>query len=590
MLLEIRAQTPYSTAIMFAETKTRSLAALKLAVVASMIGAAAGGGAIVFWMLVTRIQGLLFGAGPQNLHTIASGLPWWQLLLLPTAGGLVIGLFIHRFMLEKRPRGVADVIEAAALQGGYMSQRNGFAAALVSAASIGCGASVGREGPIVHLGATLGSWIANKTAIPQGQMRRLIGCGVAAGIAASFNAPIAGAIFAIEVVVGKYTVHTFAPIALSTVIGTSVSRIYYGAEPAFAIPAHAVTSFAEIPIYALLGLISAGIAIAFLLCISATQAAFDRVHCPLKYRPAVAGLLVGGLAIYTPQVLGVGYETTSAALHEALPLTLLAVLVVTKILAAGISLGGGFGGGVFSPSLFLGAMSGGVCGTIWESFSTGASGGYGAYTIVGMGAVAGAVLGAPLSTTLIVFEMTRDYPLTLAVLVAVIVSSTLVNDVWGRTFFQWQMKQRGIDLTVGRTEQLCRQLRIENLMSVAFTVVSGTASLAEISAALEKGAPVYVTGDGGQPFSGLITFEMIRDADNEEIRAADLARPVPTMQTSDSLATAIALTRSQDSVLFPVLSDDEHHQIVGVVSMKKIMNAYQSVLDRVGREDHSFLA
>jgi len=339
----------------------------------------------------------------------------------------------------------------------------------------------------------------------------------------------------------------------------------------------------------LLGIISAGIAIAFLLCISGTQALFDKLRCPPEYRPAVAGLLVGILAIYTPQVLGVGYETTSDALSEALPLTLMAILLITKLLASGISLGAGFGGGVFSPALFLGAMSGGVCGTIWESFSTGAAGGYSAYTIVGMGAVAGAVLGAPLSTTLIVFEMTRDYPLTLAVLIAVIMSSTLVNDVWGRTFFQWQMKQRGIDLTVGRAEQLCMQLHMEDIMSTNITVISATADLNDISAALKKGAPVYVTDLDGQSFFGVITFEDLHEVDKEQTQAAGLARSVPTMLESDNLATAIAMTSSQDVVSFPVLSDPEERGIAGFVTVKKIMNAYQGVLDRVVREDHSFL-
>ena len=245
-------------------TRAHNLASLKLAGIAVFVGAAAGGGAIVFWLAVAAIQGLLFGADPQDLHSVASRLPWWQLLLWPGAGGLLVGLFIHHFMLQRRPQGVADVIEAAAIRGGHISPKNGFAAALVSAASIGCGASVGREGPIVHIGATLGSWIARRTHIPQGQIRRRIGCGVAAGIAASFNAPIAGAVFAIEVVVGKYTLHTFAPIAISTVIGTSVARLYYGSEAAFVIPAHAVTAFSDIPVYALLGVISAIAAIALL--------------------------------------------------------------------------------------------------------------------------------------------------------------------------------------------------------------------------------------------------------------------------------------------------------------------------------------
>lgn len=469
-----------------------------------------------------------------------------------------------------------------------MSLQNGFSAALVSAASIGVGASVGREGPIVHFGASLGSWIARVAQIPQGQVRRLLGCGVAAGIAASFNAPIAGAVFAIEVVVGKYTLHNFAPIALSTVIGTSVSRLYYGTDPAFIIPAHPVTSFAEIPVYALLGIVSAGIAILFLLCISATQAIFEKFRCPVPIRPAVAGLVVGSLAVFTPQILGVGYETTSAALNESLPLTLLMTLLVTKLLAAGISLGSGFGGGIFSPSIFLGAMSGGVCGTVWGSLFNSATGGYSAYTIVGMGAVAGAVLGAPLSTTLIVFEMTGDYPLTLAVLIGVIMSSILVNDVWGRTFFQWQLQQRGIDLTTGHAERLCMQLQMIDLMSTDMTILPATATTVEITAALQKGGPIYVRGEDGRTFSGAISFADLHKPENGQSAAGKLARMVPYLKQSDNLARAIAICNTHDAIAFPILSDTEEPDIVGFVTVKRIMNAYQSVLDRVAREEHSF--
>jgi len=567
--------------------KARNLASLKLAGAAVLVGAAAGIGAILFWFVVGKFQGVLYGANPTNLHSVAAGLPWWQLLLVPAAGGLAIGLFVHRYLTDRRPQGVADVIEAAALRGGHLSPRNGLAAALVNAASIGCGASVGREGPIVHLGATLGSWLARRLNIPQGQVRRLIGCGVAAGIAASFNAPIAGAVFAIEVVIGKYTLHSFAPVAISTVIGTSISRLYYGSEPAFGIPGHAVTSFAEIPVYALLGLLSAAVAIAFLKSVELGQQLFDHMRCPARFRPAIAGLGVGLLAILVPQVLGVGYETTSLALDELLSLDLLLAILLAKLVASGLSLGGGFGGGVFSPSLFLGAMVGGAFGALIELVYPEASAGYSAYTIVGMGAVAGAVLGAPLSTTLIVFEMTGDYALTLAVMLATITSSILVNDVWGRTFFRWQLERRGIDLSFGQAEQLASQLRMRELMSRDVTVVAATARRNDLAEALRKGAPVYVLGEDGA-FAGMIDWQSISDADTDAT-AGELAVHVPSLSADDDLVRAIALSGSERATAFPVMEPGDGGTIAGFVTVKKIMNAYQGVLDRVVREERSFI-
>jgi len=332
---------------------------------------------------------------------------------------------------------------------------------------------------------------------------------------------------------------------------------------------------------------SAAVAIAFLKSVELGQRMFDRMRCPERFRPAVAGLGVGALAIVVPQVLGVGYETTSLALDELLSLDLLLAILIAKLIASGLSLGGGFGGGVFSPSLFLGAMVGGAFGALVDLVYPEASAGYSAYTIVGMGAVAGAVLGAPLSTTLIVFEMTGDYALTLAVMLATITSSIIVNDVWGRTFFRWQLEKRGIDLSFGQAEQLASQLRMRELMSRDVTVVDASARRPELADALRKGAPVYVLGEDGT-FAGMIDWQSISDADTEAT-AGELAGHVPTLSTDDDLVRAIALSGSERATAFPVMEQGEAGTIAGFVTVKKIMNAYQGVLDRVVREERSFI-
>lgn len=566
--------------------KTGAPGALAFAGVAVLVGAAAGTGAIVFWASVGALQDLLFAGGPGNLYEMAARLPWWQLLAVPAVGGLAIGVFVDRLLLHRRPHGVVDVIQAAALRGGYLSWRNGMKSALVNAGSIGCGASVGSEGPIVHLGASLGSWIARLARIPQGRVRRVIGCGVAAGIAASFNAPIAGVVFAIEVVVGKYTLHTFAPIAISTIAGTSISRLYYGNGPAFFdMPAHAATSLGDIPVYAVLGLLSAGVAIAFILSVDLTQQLFARAKCPRWLRPAVAGLALGAIAIYVPQVLGMGYETTNAALHEALSLKWLVIILLAKLLASGLSLGGGYGGGVFSPALFLGAMAGGTFGGLLQLVHPTGSAGYSAYAVVGMAAVAGAVLGAPLSTTLIVFEMTGDYALTLAVMLATIISSVLVNDVWGRTFFQWQMQERGVDLTRGHTEQLAMQESVSDLMRRKVTVLPESAGRNEVLAALRAGAPVYVV-DGDRRYVGAIGCDAVLQSGDAQPTAGQLAHSAPALRVGDTLAAAVVRSGLEDVTAFPVLSGDG--EVAGFVTVKQLLAAYHGILDRVAREERSF--
>ena len=382
---------------------------LILSVLAAAIGVGAAYGAIGFRHLIDLIQLGALGFSSGRVSTLAAALPWWHLVLAPTLGGLAVGIFVRFALTGGRPQGVADVIEATVLRGNRMSLRDGIGAALASAASIGVGASVGREGPVVHLGATIASWVGTRLHLGRSMSLTLLGCGIASGIAASFNGPIAGVFFALEVVIGHYALSAFAPIVVASVIGTIISRIHFGDFLAFVIPPHVIQSFWEFPAFALLGVISALVAMAFMRAIMLVEDPGERSGVPRWLRPAIGGLLVGLIALAFPQVLGVGYEATDAALKQQFSIWLLAALVAAKLAATALSLGLGFGGGVFSPSLVVGAMLGGAFGLAATGLFPELSSGHGVYALVGMGAVAGAVLGAPISTILIVFELTADF-------------------------------------------------------------------------------------------------------------------------------------------------------------------------------------
>jgi len=345
-------------------------------------------------------------------------MPVWQVLLIPTAGGLLVGLFLQFVMPGGRAMGVADVIEAMALRNGRMRLRDGLSSALVSIVSIGAGASTGREGPMVHLGASMAGGITQRLGLSPHLGRTLLGCGVAASVAASFNAPIAGVFFALEVVVGHYALSAFAPVVIASVAGTVVSRVHLGELPAFLLPQFGVNSLWEYPAFLVLGAVCAGIAIIFMRSIFFTERVVDSLKVPNWLKPAAGGLAVGALAVEFPQVLGVGYEATDAALNELLPLWLLLLLIPLKTAATAISLGCRFGGGVFSASLCIGAMTGGAFGLIAAGIFPHLAASHGAYSIVGMSALAAATLGAPISTILIVFELTGDYQITVAVMLA----------------------------------------------------------------------------------------------------------------------------------------------------------------------------
>ncbi len=432
--------------------------------VALIIGIGAAYFAIFFRELIGFVQLFWLGTSDETVFSTASQKPWWVILMAPALGGLLVGLFLHYVMPGRRAHGVPDVIEARALSGCRIRAQVGLSSALVSAVSLGAGASAGREGPVVHLGATLASVLVDLFKFSHAARRTLLACGVAAAVSASFNAPIAGVLFAHEVILAHYGMRAFVPIVISSVGATVIARIHLGDFPAFIIPQYSITSYWEFPAFALLGLTCAGVAIAFQFAIVASQRVSETVDVPLWTRPVIGGLMVGGIAIWFPQILGVGYDATDAALKQQFPLYLLLTLLVLKTIATAITLASRFGGGVFSPSLYLGAMCGGAFGIMAASIFPDVASSHGLYAIIGMGAVTAAVLGAPISTTLIVFELTGGYEMTLALLLAISISTGLTQAVHGQSFFHYLLSTRGIFLNDGPHKYIMRSLKVREFM------------------------------------------------------------------------------------------------------------------------------
>lgn len=424
------------------------------------LGILVGAGAILFRVMIGWIQLLWVGKNHERIASYAAELPWYMVLLAPALGGLVVGILVQRFTTGRRAEGVADVIEAQALGLNRLTLRKGLVSALISITSIGAGASVGREGPMVHLGATFSAVLGRYLDIPAAARRTLLGAGVAAAVSASFNAPIAGVVFAHEIILGHYALSAFVPIVLSAVVASVISRAYFGDFPAFVIPDYQITSYWEMPAFALLGVTCAVVAILFQFAVMGTDHVARRIHIPLWTRPVIGGLAVGLIGVFYPQVLGVGYEATDQALKQQLPLILMLSLIVLKTAATAISVASRFGGGFFSPALYLGSMAGGAFGIIAASAFPDLASSEGLYAILGMGAVAAAVLGAPFSTTLIVFELTGGFALSIALLVSVSVASGLTQAVHGHSIFQWQLETRGLFLRDGPHKRLVRTIRV----------------------------------------------------------------------------------------------------------------------------------
>lgn len=322
---------------------------------------------------------------------------------------------------------------------------------------------------MVHLGAAIASRIEDYFQLSQGARRTLLACGVAAAVSASFNAPIAGVLFAHEVILAHYALRAFVPIVISSVIAGVITRIHFGNFPAFLIPEYSITSYLEFPAFALLGVTCAVVAVMFELALMTTERAAWKVKIPLWLRPVVGGLMIGSIAVFFPQVLGVGYDATDTALKQGFELWLLLVLIVAKTAATAITLASRFAGGVFSPSLYLGAMTGCAFGLIASSVFPEMASSHGLYALLGAGAVAAAVLGAPISSTMIVFELTGGYDMTIALLLTVSIAHGLTQAALGHSYFHWQLTKRGLSLQEGPHKEIMRTMTVASFMTAIET-------------------------------------------------------------------------------------------------------------------------
>jgi CIC family chloride channel protein len=439
-----------------------------------IVGVAAAYATILFRLAIQAAQWLAYGEFSEALAGAAAGLSPVHVALAPVACGLIVGGLLWlggrlKLLPEARAFGVADVIEARAVKAGRVDFRAAVYSAVVSAVSLGGGASAGREGPAVHLGAAFASMWSKTLDLSAREGRTLAACGAGAAVAASFNAPIAGAVFAFEVVLGHYALRTMAPVAAASIAGALIARAHLGDQPAFLMPDISTASYYDFPAAAVLGVVAAGVAIVFM---RVTLLGLDRaprlarsIGLPIWALPPIGGVLLGLLAVRFPEVLGVGYEPTARALADDFALGALLTLLALKIVATAASIACRFGSGVFSPSIYLGAMTGAAFGAVLALAPGDLFASAPFFAVVGMGAVAGAVLGAPLSTTLIVFELTASYDAAIASLVAVSLATIVTQKVVGGSYFQRQIEPRGYELRQGPQRVILMTVRVRDFMT-----------------------------------------------------------------------------------------------------------------------------
>jgi CIC family chloride channel protein len=468
---------------------------------------------------------------------------------------------------------------AVSEQGGRIRPRVAAVKALASAICIGSGGSVGREGPIVQIGSALGSALGQVLRIPESRLRLLVACGAAGGISATFNAPIAGVFFALELILRDFESESFGVVVLASVSADVIGRAAFGSQPFLSLPGFQERSYWEIGLYAVLGLAAAVVGTAFIRVLYGAESIADRLwRGPAWLRPALGGLLLGGLLVALPELYGVGYPVLEHAIGGGYTARFLMLLLFGKLIATSLTIAIGGSGGVFAPSLFLGAMLGAAYGDAAGGLAPHLVGQPGAYGLVGMGAVFAAAARAPITSLLIIFELTGDYRIILPLMVAIVVSTAVAALLGHDSIYTLKLRRRGIELRRHQAT-LMQRLTVADAMRPIPPPIPAASSVPALvrrfSEDRDQALPV-IADDGS--YAGVIALERVNsEADRPEAIAADLAILVPALEPHQRLDTVLELLLRSDLDGLPVTSADG--SITGWVSHRDVLAAYQRLLD-----------
>jgi chloride channel protein, CIC family len=553
-----------------------------------VVGISTGLGAAIFRWLIMESRQIFFG------HNIL-----WLIPIVPMIGGLIVGPIVYFYAREAKGHGVPEVMAAVALKSGVIRPRVAVAKAIASAICIGSGGSAGREGPIVQIGAAIGSTIGQALHLSGERIKVLVGCGAAAGIAAVFNAPIAGMFFALEVILGDFAIGTFAPVILSATLSSVISRAIFLDKPAFVVAPYNLVSGLEIPLYIILGIFCGIIAFLFIRSLYIVEDIFEeRLKIPGYLKPALGGLFLGLLGLFTvktgltvlsstsPPVFSDGYETVTAALHNQGLWSILLALSFLKIVATDLTLGSGNSGGIFAPSLFMGAMAGSSFGIAVHSLFPTLTASSGAYALVGMAAVVAGTTHATITSILIVFEMTGDYKIVLALMIACVFATLVSKRLSPESIYTLKLARRGIKLSGGKDITLLDNLKARDVMRTDIRGIPISTELRQIYRYFEESdlnAVPVLNVDGS--LYGIIYLKDLKsvlakhEADNLII-ASDIASHVTvTIGADENLNAAFRAFGIRDDEIIPVVAKGDPGIIKGFIYRIDLINHYNKMLD-----------
>ncbi|MGI9184009.1 MAG: chloride channel protein [Solirubrobacteraceae bacterium] len=548
-----------------------------------VIGAGAGLGAVAFRYMILGFTYAFTGHRDYSAlgHAPNPQLPnlgVWFVVLAPVVGGLIYGPLVARFAPEARGHGVPEVMLAVNRLGGRMRPQVPIVKSLASALCIGSGGSVGREGPIVQIGSALGSVIGQFVRVTETQLRLLVACGAAAGISATFNAPIAGVFFALELILRNFDTESFGYVVISSVTADAIGRAAFGSHPFLTLPGFRFSSPLELVLYAGLGVLAVGVGLAFVRVLYAGEDLADRLwRGPAWLRPGAGGILLGLLLLAVPQMYGVGYPVLQNAVGGHYVVLGLLGLLVAKILATSLTIWIGGSGGVFAPSLFMGAMLGSAYGTVAHHLLPHLAAAAGAYGLVGMGAVFAATARAPITGLIIIFELTGNYRIILPLMCAIVVATALSNRVTKDTIYTLKLRRRGIDIDAPRSPSRMAQITVAEAMGRAPKPLKPDQPLHEIVKrfAAERTDSLPVIATDGALIGIIAAVDVERAIDHsphDTTSGARLAREAPRLRASDSLEVAVRALGASDDEGVPVTDEDD--QLIGWLTHRRVLRAY----------------
>jgi CIC family chloride channel protein len=545
-----------------------------------LVGTGAGFGAILFRILIQQFRNIFFVKGAHILDFMGP----YYIILIPALGGLIIGPLIYFFAREAKGHGVPEVINAMVTEGGKIRFRVPFVKAIASSICIGSGGSVGREGPIIQIGSAIGSAIGQLFRLTEGRTKTLVACGAAAGIAATFNAPLGGIFFALEVILREYGLRNFPSVVLSSVTATVISRHFLGNYPAFHIPAFELYSLLDIPFYFVFGIFTALAAWLFIKVLYKSEDIFNSLKIPEYTKPAIGGLIIGLIGLYFPQIFGVGYEVIENSINQGIALGIIVALVFLKIIATSVTLGSGGSGGIFAPSLFIGALLGEAFGKLIDIVFPAIIIPPGAFALVGMAAVFAGTSHAPISAILLLFEMTGNYKILPPLMITCVISVVLVRWLTKYSIYTLKLKRKGIDVEKYGVGDFMETITVSEAM------ISNVITVTQSSTVKNVGLKIKSTNHRGFPVLdeyGKLVGVVTRQDINRALRKGDAEVEVKNIMSKDitlcfpdeSLKAALHKMAERNIGRIPVVNRDNKERIIGLLTRKSLINAYNQALE-----------